>query len=244
MAQQIAIENKPLTGIGGQSLSVSVEDLNSAAYRVYTDNNNPISADKTIAFTGTPVEGLTTLKFIIEGGIDTSGSAKLKIGGYTVPDSFALNGCTADFEYFQGAYLVRYTVGSNTSNTLSGDTLMNNTVVPAKLTEAIAGDGMTRNGSGGVLPNLDSATSSLGFVGGFLKAILNAAGAIVTSVNGLAINLQTSNPTLQIISNMLGVKFSASSGLESNSDGLNVKVKTFGGLKKDNNGIVTGKLNP
>lgn len=65
--------------------------------------------------------------------------------------------------------------------------------------------------------------TSLTATPGSLVVNLNAAGAIVTS-SGLKINLEATNPSLQISSNRLGVKFDPAGALASGSAGVAVQV--------------------
>lgn len=83
-------------------------------------------------------------------------------------------------------------------------------------------------GSGGGLKGKITADSDQGLdiTAGVLSIVLESDGAIVFDATnfGLEINLEAVDPSLQIVSNELGVKFGALSGLEKTASGLQVKV--------------------
>jgi hypothetical protein len=67
-----------------------------------------------------------------------------------------------------------------------------------------------------------------------LGAKLDTAGAITTGTAGLKVNLESSNPSLQIASNELGIKFDAAGGLSKGAAGT--KVNTDATTVKVNSG--------
>jgi hypothetical protein len=66
-----------------------------------------------------------------------------------------------------------------------------------------------------------------------IQVKLNAAGAITVSGTGLQVNLESTNPTLQIATNQLGVKLNAAgaittgaSGIGANTDNTTIEINT------------------
>lgn len=77
--------------------------------------------------------------------------------------------------------------------------------------------------SGNVV-NVVPGDASLGATTGSLVVQNDAAGAIVTSGSGLKVQLESTNPTLQISSNKLGAKLNAAGAIVTSSTGLQVQV--------------------
>lgn len=90
----------------------------------------------------------------------------------------------------------------------------------ASVTPYVFRNGLLQTGQ-----NIDvvAGDTSLTSAVGSLVVNLNPAGAIVTS-SGLKINLETSNPTLQIASNQLGVKLDAARAITTGAAGIGVNV--------------------
>ncbi|RLC88634.1 MAG: hypothetical protein DRJ03_01810 [Chloroflexi bacterium] len=145
----------------------------------------------------------------------------------------------AGFTYDGGAW-VQFT-GAGQINAGDGLSKDGNTI------DVNFGDGIT-NSSDYVAIDLDAASSGLEFTGttpdktlGVLantaagldidasgvKVVLESDAAIVFDAGngGIEINLETTNPTLDIVTNELGVKYSTTaSGLDQDANGLKVKV--------------------
>lgn len=235
-----SIENIALTGVNAQNTSVDVTDGSVMAYRVSIDTSSKITGNKTIAFTGVASESLTVINFIIEGGINTSGASKLIIGGVTIPDLFALKKSIVFFEYVNSAWVVHYSISAEQPGIIDGDSILDGTIPADKLENDIAGSGMTRDGKGGVIPNLEAVQPSLQVVADELGVKIDPSRAVTKDSNGLGVNLESSDPSLQISANELGVKIAVDGGLEKTANGMAVKldggdlVKTSSGLKLGN----------
>lgn len=65
----------------------------------------------------------------------------------------------------------------------------------------------------------------------------NTSGGLTKSNDGVAINLETTNPGLKITSNKLNTKISSSGGLTTDANGLKIKTQTNSGLTIDSNGV-------
>ena len=65
----------------------------------------------------------------------------------------------------------------------------------------------------------------------------NTSGGLTTSNDGVAINLETTNPGLKITSNKLNTKISPSGGLTTDTNGLKINTPTNPGLTIDSNGV-------
>lgn len=231
-----------LSGVLAQTINVDVNDLATASYRISTNTSSAITGNKTIAFTGSPVNNVTVLEFMNEGGINTSGASKLVIGGYTVPDIFAQKKCMFKFQYSNSSWIPYIFISDEQSGFVVGSSIVDNSVPAIKLQNDIAGAGMTRNISGGVTPNLEATQPSLQISSSELGVKIDPSRAITKNVNGIGVNLQTSNPTLQIAANQVGVKFPADGGLEATTDGLEVKLDPNGDLVKTNDGLKLGNF--
>lgn len=232
-----SIRDISFSGTGAQSQDINLGNDGVQAYRISINTVSQILGDKTVAFVGTPVNNLTVLDFILEGGINTSGVSKLKIGGVTISDRFAANKCMVRFEYYNSAWNVFYYVDDSASGSIDGSQLIDDSVTPVKITDAIAGSGMERDGSGGVKVKLEASNPTLQIVGDETGAKLDATGAVVGGSNGMRINIETSDPSLQISGNQLGIKIDVNGGIQKTASGTSVKTKAGGGVGKDNNGV-------
>lgn len=231
-----AISQISFSGITGQTLSVDVTDTTAFEYRVTIDTASQITGTKAIAFTGSPFSGCR-LDFNIVGGMNTSGVSKFTINGDIVPDINALRPCLIVYRY-NGATWERSIYNSaGGSASIEGSEIVDNSVPAVKLENDIAGSGMARNGSGGVVPNLESVQPSLQVSANQLGVKLDPSRAITKNSNGIGVNLEPANPTLQIVGNELGVKYDSTSGLEKSSGGLQVKIDPAGGLTATTSGI-------
>jgi len=116
----------------------------------------------------------------------------------------------------------------NTLNVLAGDGI---DIVSDRVTVELDGSnsgleftGTTPDKTLGVLAN---TAAGLDIDGSGVKVVLESDGALAfDGVNGgIEVNLETTNPTLDIVSNELGVKYSTTaSGLDQDANGLKVKV--------------------
>ena len=92
----------------------------------------------------------------------------------------------------------------------------------ASILPLIFRNGLTQTGQNvDVTPGDTSLTSALNS----LVVNVNASGAIVTA-SGLKINLESSNPTLQIATNQLGVKLDAARAITTGASGIGVNIDT------------------
>lgn len=231
-----AISQISFSGITGQTLSVDVTDTTAFEYRVTIDTASQITGTKAIAFTGSPFSGCR-LDFNIVGGMNTAGVSKFTINGDIVPDINALRPCLIVYRY-NGATWERSIYNSaGGSASIEGSEIVDNSVPAVKLENDIAGSGMARNGSGGVIPNLEAVQPSLQVSANELGVKLDPSRAITKNSNGIGVNLQAANPSLEISANELGVKFDSTSGLEKSSGGLQVKIDPAGGLTATASGV-------
>lgn len=84
----------------------------------------------------------------------------------------------------------------------------------------VAGNGIDVTGS--TISVLLSATPGLEFSSGALQVKVNAAGAIARGASGLNVIVEASNPSLEIVSNELKVRYDGST-IESSASGIRVK---------------------
>lgn len=108
-----------------------------------------------------------------------------------------------------------------------------------------AGDGLTKTGS---TIDFVTADTSLTVNADSVQVNLNAAGGLETS-SGLRIKLEASNPSLQISSNELGIKFDpagalskGASGTKANVDDSTIEIAT-NALQLKDGGITNAKVN-
>ena len=81
------------------------------------------------------------------------------------------------------------------------------------------------NSAGQLRAKLEASNPSLQINGSNeLGVKFNAAGAIVSSASGILVQLESSNPTLQISSNLLGVKLDAARAVTTGASGIGVNV--------------------
>lgn len=95
--------------------------------------------------------------------------------------------------------------------------------VDIQLASSVAGNGLTFT-SGVLSVNVDSQTTQI--TGGNVAVKLDAAGAIVSSGSGIAVQLESSNPTLSIAANRLGAKLDAARGITTGASGIGVNIDT------------------
>ena len=82
------------------------------------------------------------------------------------------------------------------------------------------------------------ADSSLSATGSGLSVVEDPAGAIITGGSGIKIQLEASNPSLQISSNALGLKIDPNAGLEKGSAGTGILLPTSSGLSTSSSGLM------
>jgi hypothetical protein len=80
----------------------------------------------------------------------------------------------------------------------------------------------TGAGTGGGSSGLEFDTSG---DGGKLRAAVSATGALQRAADGLAVKLEATNPSLQVVSNELGVKLDPARAITKNSSGIGVNVE-------------------
>jgi hypothetical protein len=61
--------------------------------------------------------------------------------------------------------------------------------------------------------------------GGQLRAAVSATGALQRAADGLAVKLEASNPSLQVVANELGVKLDATRAITKNASGIGVNIE-------------------
>ena len=233
---KIATEEISFTGITGETLSINVTENIASEYRVSINTASQITGTKAIAFTGTPFSGCR-LDFSIVGGINTAGASKFTINGDIVPDINALRPCLIVYRYYGSSWQRSIYTSVGGSASIEGSEIVDSSVPAVKLKNDIAGSGMARNGSGGVIPNLEAVQPSLQVSASELGVKLDPSRAITKNSNGIGINTQAANPTLEIVANELGVKYDSTSGLEKSSGGLQVKIDPAGGLTATASGV-------
>ena len=238
-----SIENISFSGTSAQNFNINVESGGVQYYRVSIDTSAAILGDKTITFTGAPQNNVTVIDIVMEGGINTSGSSKLKIGGVTIADRIAKTKCSIKFEYVNSSWTALFLVDSSYDSSISGSQIIDNSVVPAKITAEIAGNGLSRNDIGGLIPKLELINPTLQVVTGETGVKLNASGGITSGPNGIGLNVESVDPSLQILGNQAGLKMDPNGGLQKGAAGVSVKslpAGQAGGLKKTSGGLVFG----
>jgi hypothetical protein len=82
------------------------------------------------------------------------------------------------------------------------------------------------SGAGGAVKGKVTFDSDKGLsvTTGIAEVVLSASGALEFSSGEIAVNLEASNPSLQISTNELGVKIDANAGLQKGASGLGVKI--------------------
>lgn len=160
------------------------------------------------------------------------GDAFLVIGDGSVYENLGYTFDGTDWVQFTGAGQIIAGDGllktGNTLDVRAGDGIhIASDYVAVELDASNSGlefTGSTPDGTLGVLAN---TAAGLDIDASGVKVVLEADGAIVFdgTNGGLEINLETTNPTLDISSNELGVKYSSTaSGLDQDANGLKVKV--------------------
>lgn len=114
---------------------------------------------------------------------------------------------------------------ANTSDSIIIDTTALPFVQFSASGSYVAGNGI--NISGSVISVVLAANPGLEFDSGALRVKTDASGAIVRNANGIAVNLESVNPSIQISANEIGVKFSGTtSALAKDASGLKVNLES------------------
>lgn len=221
------------TGVGGETVNLDILDGSADEWRISINTTSQITGNKTLAFVGTPFDSCV-IRIFNEGGFNTTGASKLIINGDTIPDIYAASPCEIIYRYNGSVWFQSILL---TSGGISGGDIEDDSIPADKLQNDIAGSGMTRDGNGGVVPNLEASQPSMQVVADELGVKLDPSRGVTKNSNGVGVNLEASNPSLQISANELGVKIASDGGLEKTSDGMEVKLDPNGGLAKTSNGV-------